>query len=149
MKKKYELSEETINIDGSILYKIRALGDFVDKGYNLGGYIESEENLSHEGDCWISDDAMIYENAQISNDAYVGGRAQVFGSVQVFSGARVLQDARVSGGAWVSGNAQVCGDAWICKDGYIHIGSSAKIDHGVWTQCIPLNGKYYVTSSPT
>ena len=55
MNKKYELTDETIKIDGHILHRIKALKDLtiipmscmVFKG-DLGGFVESEENLSDE-----------------------------------------------------------------------------------------------------
>ena len=52
--KKYELTEEAIVVDGHKLHRIRALKDFADvKAGDLGGYVESEDNLSHEGNCWV------------------------------------------------------------------------------------------------
>ena len=55
--KKYELvKEDSIVVDGFKLFRIRALRDFfVIKAGDLGGYVESEDNLSHEGYAWIYD----------------------------------------------------------------------------------------------
>ena len=67
---KYEiLKDEFIEFDDRKLYRIRALKDFynVKKG-KVGGYIESEENLSHEGDAWVSGDAQVYGDAWVSGD---------------------------------------------------------------------------------
>ena len=64
MSKKYELTEETIETnEGITLYRIKALKDFnyVYKG-DLGGFIESEENLSQEGNCWVYDDSIVFGN---------------------------------------------------------------------------------------
>ena len=49
--KKFELtSESTINIFGKKLFRIKALVEFGNvKEGELGGFIEKEENLSHEG----------------------------------------------------------------------------------------------------
>jgi hypothetical protein len=50
-EKKYELTDETMEIDGHILHRIRALkniGETINVG-DLGGFVENEENLSHEG----------------------------------------------------------------------------------------------------
>src|SRR5699024_12780305 len=52
MSKKYELVESSKIIFGNvILYRIKALVDIpnIVKAGELGGYIESEKNLSHEG----------------------------------------------------------------------------------------------------
>ena len=61
--KKYELTTNTKVFDGKTLYQIRALASFgmVHAG-DFGGYIEREENLSHDGNAWVSD------NAQVSGD---------------------------------------------------------------------------------
>ena len=58
--KKYELTEETVIVSGKTLYRIRAVRDFGSvKAGDLGGYIEKEENLSHCGEAWVSDNAMV------------------------------------------------------------------------------------------
>ena len=93
--KKFELTAEFVtNVFGKKLFRIKALVAFgnVEKG-ELGGFIEKEDNLSHDGNAWVS------------GDAQVSGDARVFGNAQVFGNARVFGDARVSGDAWVSGDA--------------------------------------------
>ena len=65
--KKYELLEDDFKeVDGKKLYRIRALQDFsnIKKG-DLGGYIESENNLSHNDDLWVYKNAKVYGNAEI------------------------------------------------------------------------------------
>lgn len=68
MEKKYRLLEDdTITVGGRALYRIEALRDFADvKKGDKGGYIESEINLSHEGNCCVSGDACVYGDAKIS-----------------------------------------------------------------------------------
>lgn len=72
MEKKYKLTEETINVDDVTLYRIEALKDFGDiqKG-DKGGFIEKEDNLSQEGDCWVYDAGKVYGKAYVHNDARV------------------------------------------------------------------------------
>ena len=42
---KYELSTESITVNGTVLYRVRALRDFARiKSGEIGGYIESEVN---------------------------------------------------------------------------------------------------------
>ena len=61
--KKYELTEETKVIDGKTLFRIRALRSFGDiKAGDLGGFIENERNLSHEGNAWVNGDGLINSN---------------------------------------------------------------------------------------
>ena len=72
MNKKYELIDETQEWNGRILHRIRALADFGDvKAGELGGWIEKEENLSHNGDAWVYGDAQVY------GDAWVHGNAEI------------------------------------------------------------------------
>ena len=77
-EKKYKLTDEYITIDDRKLYRIEALKDFgwVRKG-DKGGFVESEDNLSQEGDCWIFDDARVFGNAIVSGNARVCGDARV------------------------------------------------------------------------
>ena len=93
--KKFELTSESIvNIFGKKLFRIKALVEFGNvKEGELGGFVEKEENLSHEGNAWVSGDARVFGNAWVSGDARVFGNAWVSG------------DARVFGDAWVFGNA--------------------------------------------
>lgn len=87
--KKFELTAEFVtNVFGKKLFRIKALVAFgnVEKG-ELGGFIEKEDNLSHDGDAWV------YGNAQVSGDARVYGNAQVFGNARVSGNAQVSDDA--------------------------------------------------------
>ena len=83
--KKFKLTSEFIvDISGVKLFRIKALIEFGNvKAGDLGGYIEKEENLSHMGDAWVSDDARISGNAQVFGNAQVSGDAQVFGDARV------------------------------------------------------------------
>ena len=85
---KYELTSETMTTDdGVTLHRIRARKAFGDvKPGDLGGWIETEDNLSHEGDAWV------YGNAQVSGNAQVYGNAKVYGNAQVSGNARVFGD---------------------------------------------------------
>ena len=62
--KKYELTSETKVINGVELHRIKALKSFGNiKEGDLGGWIESEKNLSQDGNAWVGEDAMVYETA--------------------------------------------------------------------------------------
>ena len=78
--KKYEFTDDTILVDGALLRRIKALKNFryVNAG-DLGGYIEKEENLSHDGDAWVSDNAKVYGDAWVCDNARVYGNATVYG----------------------------------------------------------------------
>ena len=122
--KKFELTAEFVtNVFGKKLFRIKALVAFgnIEKG-ELGGFIEKEDNLSHDGDAWVfgnarvSGNARVYDDAQVSGDARVYGNAQVSGNARVYDDAQVYGNAQVSGDARVYGNAQVSGDARVYDD---------------------------------
>ena len=104
--KKFELTTEFItNAFGKKLFRIKALVEFGDvKAGELGGYVEKEENVSQDGNAWVSGDARVYGDAWACGNAWVRGNARVYGN------------AWVSGDAWVSGNARVSGNAWVYGD---------------------------------
>ena len=70
MNKKYELSGNTQIHNGITLYQIQALVDIPSIGVkagDLGGWLESEANLSQMGDAWVSGNAWVFGNAIVSN----------------------------------------------------------------------------------
>ena len=72
--KKYELlQDDTVQTAaGGTLYRVRATRDFVDVAAgDLGGYVQSEVNLPHNGNAWVSGNAQVY------GDAWVYGNARV------------------------------------------------------------------------
>lgn len=115
MGKKYELiTEDTICVDNSTLYRIRALRDFADvHAGDLGGYVEAERNLSHAGDCWIYNKASVYDLAMVRENAQVGGNARVGGNALIMGYALVRGNARVCGYAHIRGYTDIRGDAQI------------------------------------
>lgn len=118
--KKYEFTGETKELLGITLRRIRAIKSFVDvKAGDIGGWIEKDSNISHDGNAWVSGDAWVYGNAVVSGNAWVSGDARVYGNAWVYSDAVVSGDARVSGDAWVSGDAVVSGDAMVYGNAWV------------------------------
>ena len=124
--KKYELTTNKKMRFGRKLFQIKALVSFGDvTAGDLGGYIEKEENLSHDGDAWVygnarvSGDALVCGDARVYGDALVCGDARVYGDAWVSGNARVSGDARVYGNAWVYGNARVSGDARVYGNAWV------------------------------
>lgn len=111
MAKKYELLKTcTLERKGKTLYAICALKDFGDvKKDMIGGWIESEENLSQSGNCWVYDNAMVTLPAKVCENATVHNYAQVIGNSVISGNATVRDNAVVS-------NASVMGDATIKND---------------------------------
>jgi len=111
MQKKYEFVAHDCVLAGTRrLFRIRAVRDFGDvRRGDLGGYIESEANLCHEGDCWIHDVAQVYgPGAVVRDNARVRGEAWILG--------RVDGDAQICDLVVVGENAHVGGSTILCCD---------------------------------
>lgn len=143
-EKKYEMIPE-FN-----LFRVKALRNFglVTKG-DIGGYIEKEDNLSHEGNCWVYDNAKVLHNARVYGNAVLHSNARVLHEAQVygyavltdnvtvcdhakiFGDANVGRDAVIRGKAAVYGFAQITGDAVIADKATVcdnaFVGGNAKI----------------------
>lgn len=113
--KKYKIRKDlSYTFDGHKLYRVEALKDFGDvKKGSIGGFIEKEDNLSQEGNCWVYLDAKVFGNAEVSGNAVIDGFAQV------------CDNANLGGTCLVRENAIVCGDADIYE--FVHFNSDAKI----------------------
>jgi carbonic anhydrase/acetyltransferase-like protein (isoleucine patch superfamily) len=138
MGQKYKIRKDlNLEFPDKTLYRIEALRDIgyrVRKG-DLGGYIESESNLSQFNDCWVFHDAKVYDQAVISNDAEVSGQALVFDKARVYGEAQVYGNAvvydqvgvyvkaQVYGNAIVSGHAQIHDNARVYGEAEIHSGA--------------------------
>lgn len=112
--RKYEFTGETKKYRGTTLHRIRAVRDFgnVKKG-DLGGFIEKEDNLSHDGEAWVGDNAVVCDNAKVFRDAQVFGNAVICGNAWVY------------GSAWVGGNTETHG-TWIFGDARIYSNKDLK-----------------------
>ena len=81
---KYTLTDDTITIGSITLYRIRALRAFgtVAAG-DLGGYVASTDNLSQDGNAWVTDNARVADRAEVTDNALVAGHAWVTGNARV------------------------------------------------------------------
>ena len=163
---KYRLiPEDYKEICGKKLYRIEALKDFSNiKAGDLGGYIESENNLSHDGYAWARDNACARDNARIGGDACVGGNACVRDNARVRDNAVVCNNAiirdnarigdkamardnaMIRDNAVIRGNAMICdtgcveGDAWVYSNA--RIGDKARIrDNASWLIVGPIGSR--------
>lgn len=142
MGPKYEFTDDTMNHDGHLLHRIKRLSDG-----KLGGWIETEENLSQDGNCWVGDEAKVYDGARVFDNAEVYGdadicyRARVFNDAkvwdcnticdaQVYGNAQIYDNATVRNSAEVYGDAEVSDNAWISDE--VCISGNAKVyDHAI------------------
>lgn len=68
--KKFILTDETIEMFGVTLHRIKAVRSFGNiKEGDLGGFVEKEDNISENFEAWV------YGNAKVSGDAKVWGNA--------------------------------------------------------------------------
>lgn len=188
-KEKFELVKKNTKIaynsDGEeiTLYQIRALRDFtcpfklnpdgeildqtlVKKG-DLGGYVEKEENLSHEGGCWIFEEAEVRDNGRVEGNArlvgrslvrdnavvkgysclaanaYVWGNAVLDGGTQMKGLVSIGGNSRTNGYVSINGNSQVRGDSVL--DGNIFLNGTVVVENAKLTGNVHLCGQYYVT----
>lgn len=159
--KKYKFTGEKKVFNGVTLRRIVAVMDFyAQKPYNpdafdefeyrlinkgtLGGWLESEENLSHEGFAWVADEACVYGKAKVIEGGLVYGEAQIFDHARIENYARIFDRAAVHGEAtitcraaiwgdavvscgYISDDANIYGNAQLIGDGSISVGGSAEI----------------------
>ena len=120
--KKFELiydETETIEVGGKNLYRIIAIKDFGKvKAGSLGGFVESEMNLSQEDNSWIADDAMVYGGARVEGNALLIEEANVSGDVVITDNVVIEGDAKIQN---TTGNCITIGN-------HMHIACGALID---------------------
>lgn len=145
MARKYTLTEESCVVRNKTLYRIKAEKDFGDvKKGDLGGFIETEANLSHTGKAWVYDNAQVFDNARVLDNACiynnscirdsacvfgeakvydnatVHDRARVYDNAQVRNKASIYNSARVSGEARIYDNADILGNANVFENAVIY-----------------------------
>lgn len=125
--RKYDFTGKVKKVDGMILREIFALRDFADvKEGDVGGYISKDDNLSHDGDCWV------YHYGCIANDAKVSGNSQVHGIV--------LNDAEIVD-SFIGVNAEISDRARIINShvNYCLICEDVSIENSLIDGCIMKN----------
>ena len=84
-----EIKEIELNNEKRILHRIKALKNFKSGGQevhigDLGGFVESIDNLSQEDDkAWVFDEALVFEDTKVYDGASIFNNAQVFGGADV------------------------------------------------------------------
>lgn len=95
-------------------HRIKALRDFGSvKAGDLGGWVETEDNLSHEGLCWLFGAAAALEEGRVKQDAMLFDNAKVFGKGEVYEHAIIRDTSYVAGNGKVGGGAIVKGGSAI------------------------------------
>ena len=71
--RKYEITDIQHPVNAR-LHRIKALIDILRWGVkagDLGGYIQSENNLSQIGDCWVTGNGKVTDNGRVSDNGWV------------------------------------------------------------------------------
>lgn len=115
MAQKYEFTDEIKEFYSGTLHRIRAVRDIIDKDGkilvkkgDLGGWIESENNLSHKGTCWVYDEATVFGNGLVCENGTVRDCGSVFGNGLVCGNSNVFKSGAVCCNGKVLGNGRVC-----------------------------------------
>ena len=111
---KYKLTDETIEFDGKTLHRIEATSDFGDvKEGDKGGFVESENNLSHSFTAWIYDNGKVMGSSRVFDYGQVRDNAIVKGDSFVYDSARLIGDAMIEDNVSLGGYAIVGGNSII------------------------------------
>lgn len=113
---KYRLSEEprafTYQVDGEkksvLLRQVIAVTDFNDvKAGTSGGWVDADNVLSQQGDCWIYDEnAMAFAGTEITGNARITQPCTLYNNVRI--GDNVWIDrADISDGARIGDNVTI------------------------------------------
>lgn len=131
---KYEiLYDNHILFEGKTLYQIKALRDIVPSNHSfpkifkgdLGGYVETEKNLSQEGNCWIYKNSKVFGLATVQDDAIAWGHTYIQDNAIVCNNA-VIKTSMIYDSSIIKDNAVInCGSAVRNNSS---IGGSAKIE---------------------
>jgi len=102
--------------DGTVLYQIEALreGWWGPTG-TRGGWVQSDHNLSQDGESWIAGNAQVFDQGRVLEDACVFDQARVFHAAHIRGRARLLGDVWISGTAEVFDAVRVYGEARIAQ----------------------------------
>ena len=141
MQKKYQLTNRVEEFQGHLLYQIQALrdiktpvGTMIKKG-DPGGFVESERNLDHNGNSWITPGCKVLESAMVLDDAFVGGHFTISGTSRFSDNVCVIgagnfagdvrldtsvwinsADVQMSGSVRISGPVEITGYSYFCGD---------------------------------
>lgn len=117
VNKKYEIIEQALFQIGDetvTLYRIKALRELnphrkkgtVNAG-DLGGWIESESNLSHEGNAWVDDNSIVLKNGIVKGNSYICGSSVVNDHAIVCDNALIAERSYVTDDVIICDNTSV------------------------------------------
>lgn len=135
MDKKYEILKDDYRLIGDTkIYRIRLLVDGVvplaRKG-DLGGFVQSEDNLDQEGTCWLYNNAIAMECARVCENAKLYDYSIIFEYARAKGNAIMKNYSRVFGYSTITGECSI-EDYSIVKGEYSIVkGDTMMFDHSV------------------
>lgn len=122
-KKKYQLVDRKPETG---LWRIQALRDFDDvRRGDVGGWVSGHSNLSHDGNCWVYDDAIVADSARVDGNAKIRNNAKIFDNARIFNSAQVYDNVKVYENSLVMDNVKIYGQARV--RGTAHIFEKAQV----------------------
>ena len=120
MSNKYTLKPDIRN--GKNVFRVVALRDI--KAYNVkagdvGGFVDSEANLTHFGNCWIKDNAYASESSRVMGDSLICDNVLLYENTQIRGNAICMENATICGNvvvdkcSMVKGHCNISGDCVI------------------------------------
>lgn len=108
IKNKYEFTGAQKQLSNGIIVKrIRRLSDGL-----LGGWIESEDNLSHCGSCFIYNEAVVYNDARVADDAKIFNNVKIGGQSDIRNNAIIRHNVIVKN-SFINENVDAAGNGCI------------------------------------
>lgn len=121
--KKYKILASTMRIHrGKPHYRIKALVDILEYGIrkgDLGGWVNGEHNLSHEGNCWVANEATVTDSACVKDNAFICNKVEVMDNAIVSGDAYISDNVVVADNAFVSDHTYVFGQVYVLDDAKI------------------------------
>ena len=104
--KKYELTSETKVIWGTTVHRIKRLSDNL-----LGGFVESESNLSQEGSCLIYGNAVAMNNSMMSGNSEMSENSKMTGNSMMYGNSEMSGNSRMTGNSMMTENSSMSGNS--------------------------------------
>ena len=143
MEKKYELTEETMEFNGCNLHRIKALKDFSDvKKGDLGGWVESEDNLSQEGNCWLYGNSKVCANGLVKKNAIVKGISSIMNNSIISGNAELNGDITITGHVTIKDDVMITGKVALSRNVYLY--SNATIESTLGNEILQIHNSGYI-----
>lgn len=123
--KKYRFTGYSKYFGNVFLHQIQYIKRFgrVSPG-QLGGWIESEENLSHEGLCYISKNSIVKGNARVEDDAIVKDLSIIKDNAKIQGKAKVEK-------SFIGADTIIISDSWVLNSDIQIFESINQERHGI------------------